>query len=82
MVNLARRLIPIAVCLALGVVPGAARADFEAGWRAYEQGDFGAALAAWRPLAEAGDVRAQFNIGTLYDQGKGVERDPEQAIVW
>ncbi len=68
-VNLARCLIPIAVCLVLGVVPGAARADFEAGWRAYEQGDFGTALAAWRPLAEAGDVRAQFNIGTLYDQG-------------
>ncbi len=63
--NLARRLIPIAVCVALGGVPGVARADFEAGWRAYEQGDFGTALAAWRPLAEAGDVRAQFNVGPL-----------------
>lgn len=73
--------------LALTVVFAAALstpalADFEAGWRAYQQGDFGTALTVWRPLAEAGDARAQFNLGIMFDQGRGVARDRENAILW
>ncbi len=59
-----------------------ALADFEAGWGAYQQGDFATALAVWRPLAEAGDARAQFNLGVMFDQGRGVARDRESAIRW
>lgn len=60
----------------------AALADFEAGWGAYQQGDFATALAVWRPLAEAGEARAQFNLGVMFDQGRGVARDRESAILW
>ena len=57
-------------------------ADFEAGWAAYQRGDFAAAIAAWRPLAEHGMARAQFNLGVLFDEGKGVERDLARAMAW
>ncbi|MCH7957585.1 MAG: hypothetical protein IIB63_08540, partial [Proteobacteria bacterium] len=56
----------VAVLLGAGILMGLyappARADFEAGWRAYQRGDFPGALEAWRPLADAGDARAQFNV--------------------
>ncbi|MGY9056068.1 MAG: tetratricopeptide repeat protein, partial [Alphaproteobacteria bacterium] len=61
---------------------GTAQADFDTGWRAFQKGDFAAALAAWRPLAEAGDARSQFNLGTMYDRGRGVLVDPVKAAEW
>ena len=55
---------------------------FEAGWEAYQQGDFGSALSNWTPLAEKGDARAQFNIGVMYDEGRGVAQDRNKAMDW
>jgi TPR repeat protein len=72
-----------AMAWALSLTAGtAAGADFEAGWKAYQQGDFAAAMAEWRPLAEEGHARAQFNMGILYDDGRGVERSRDMAIEW
>ncbi|MDX1514654.1 MAG: tetratricopeptide repeat protein [Gammaproteobacteria bacterium] len=56
--------------------------EFEAGVDAAASGDYEAALHNWRPLADAGHVDAQFNIGLLYDNGAGVERDPAEAARW
>lgn len=50
-----------------------AHATFEDGWQAYQKGEFGRAFTEWQPLAERGDARAQFNLGVLLEQGKGVE---------
>jgi len=76
----------LVVLLGAGILMGLyappARADFEAGWRAYQRGDFSGALESWRPLADAGDARAQFNIGVMYDEGRGVALDRVQAIRW
>lgn len=55
-------------------------ANFEVGWEAYQQGDFAAALEEWEPLAESGDARAQFNLGIMYEQGKGVAQNIERAV--
>lgn len=52
------------------------------GREAAERGDFTAAYAAWRPLAERGDADAQFRIGVLLDQGLGVREDPFAAADW
>lgn len=49
-------------------------------WLSAEEID--AALAKWMPLAEQGDPRAQFIIGSHYEDGKGVERDPGLALEW
>jgi TPR repeat protein len=35
-----------------------------------------------KPLAEQGDMNAQFMVGTLYDNGYGVPRDGTEAALW
>ena len=63
-----RRYVACTVFAAVSVIVFAAadvRADFESGWQAYQRGDFGDALKEWRPLAESGDRRAQFNLGAI-----------------
>ncbi|NQU61472.1 MAG: trypsin-like peptidase domain-containing protein [Rhodospirillales bacterium] len=58
------------------------QADFLAGFDAYKRGDFTAAYLEWEPLASAGDAVAQFNIGALYENGRGVPKDYAQAYRW
>tara|TARA_B100000787_G_scaffold119599_1_gene89757 strand:- start:607 stop:753 length:147 start_codon:yes stop_codon:yes gene_type:complete len=36
--------------------------DFDKGYAAFEAEDYATAFKEWRPLAEAGDVTAQFNF--------------------
>ena len=61
---------------------GPAASDFKSGWEAYQKADFQGAFEAWEPLAEAGDPLAQFNVGTLYDEGRGVPRNLDKAVEW
>lgn len=56
--------------------------DYNAGGRAYEAGDYATALREWKPLAETGMARAQYNLGVIYDNGLGVEQDYEEAVRW
>lgn len=56
--------------------------DFGTGIDAYNRGDFAAAAATWKPLAERGDAKAQYMLGQLYRRGKGVERDYDLALKW
>lgn len=44
--------------------------------------DWYEAFRIWLPLAEAGDVKAQFNIGRCYDLGDGVDKDEALAQEW
>jgi TPR repeat protein len=62
--------------------PQAALADFAAGSRAYEKGDYETAYREWLPLARAGDASAQRNIGQLYRLGQGVPKDAAVAVNW
>ena len=57
-------------------------ADFAAGWEAYIRGDYATALREFRPLAEQGDAEAQYNLGVMYDNGRGVPEDDGQAAFW
>ena len=38
------------------------------------------ALRVWKPLAEQGNVRAQFNLGVLYRDGQGVPKNKDRAL--
>lgn len=60
----------------------AAASDFQNGVDAAAVGDYETALALWQPLAEAGHVDAQFNLGLMYDNGTGVPRDLAAAAAW
>jgi TPR repeat protein len=55
---------------------------FEDGVAAYERGDYARAAQLWAPLAEQGDPAAQFNIGLMFDTGRGVREDDETAVKW
>jgi TPR repeat protein len=71
----------LVACL-LAVSVTAQAADFEAGKRAYDRGDYAAALREWQPLAEKGDLQAERRLGDLYGEGKGVPRDDAEALRW
>ncbi len=75
-----RHLAILVLLLALFASP--ARANFSLGQNLFAAGDYAGALQAWRPLAEAGDVRAQYSLGVIYEKGLGVPRDLPQAIEW
>lgn len=55
---------------------------FEDGLAAAERDDYATALKLWRPLADAGDAKAQFNLGVAYGTGKGITRDDKEAAKW
>ena len=73
---------PIAVVLSIVCLDVPTWADYKAGEDAYNRGDFATALREWRPLAEQGDARAQYNLGVLYRKGRGVPQDDVQARQW
>ncbi len=70
------------LAVALAVLAPPAWAGFETGWYAYTAGDYETARLEWLPLAEDGDVRAQFQLGVMFANGKGVEPDAAEAARW
>ena len=76
----------LTICLTLAVLLGSAGtswgADYNKGVAAAESGDFATALREFRPLAEQGSVGAQFNLGVMYYNGKGVPQDYKTAVKW
>jgi TPR repeat protein len=74
----------IALCasalLFVAVVP--LWADFKDGKRAYEQGNYAAALKELKPLAERGNPEAEALLGMMYNLGRGVPLDLAQAEKW
>ena len=52
------------------------------GVAAYNSGNYEKAYQLWETLAQEGDHRAQYNMGTLYSNGKGVPQNEAEAIKW
>jgi len=50
--------------------------------QAYDRGHFHKALRFWRKASDGGDVSADFKIGELYDNGKGVPPNLVEAAWW
>src|SRR5512138_2804701 len=61
---------------------GVLRADFEVGKRAFERGDFAAAMREWQPLAKQGDPQAQLYLGFMYAKGTGIPQNLDHALKW
>ena len=76
------KLIRIMVLPLLLSVHGVASGGINGARVAYNQGDYGAAVRQWRPLAEQGDDGAQVNLGFMYSNGYGVSQDHKEAIKW
>lgn len=59
-----------------------ASADFGAGLDAYTSGSFEQAAREWAPLAEQGEVDAQYHLALLYEEGQGIEKNNDLARFW
>lgn len=71
----------LAAATMLSLAPPAL-ADVKAGVDAWQQGDYEKAVSLWRPLAQAGDPDAQFNMGQASKLGRGVKADMAVALDW
>jgi cell division septation protein DedD len=67
---------------ALALTASSASADVKTGVDAWQRGDFAAAVAEWRPIADRGDADAQYNLGQAYKMGRGVPTDLRIAQSW
>ena len=56
--------------------------NYGLGVDAYQEGDYRRAFNAWSLGAYEGDSEAQYNLGVLYLEGRGVEHNVEQAHSW
>ena len=76
-------MITAATLISVSVMPFTVNAqDLDKGMTAYNAGDYAIALKELEPLAEQGDVDAQFILGYMYDEGKGVPQDNKEAMKW
>ena len=65
------------------VLTGAAMAGpFEDGLAAFQRGDYATALRLLQPLAAQGNADAQFKLGVMYDNGRGVAQNYAEAMKW
>jgi uncharacterized protein len=71
-----------ALMLAVSIAGSVCAGPFEDAAAAYRKGDYAAALGIIRPLAEEGNVAAQFNLGVMYQLSHGVPQDNEAAVSW
>ena len=49
---------------------------------AYKRKDYKTAYKLWLPLAEQGNASAQYNLGVMYEKGRGVPQDYKEAVRW
>lgn len=56
--------------------------EFSEGVNAYLAQNYKLAMARLKPFAERGSARAQSYVGTMYEAGRGVERNRGEAIGW
>ncbi len=75
-------LVVLLAILAQPVPTMSASADFQDGLQSYYRMSFSRALSVWRPLAEDGDPKAQYQLGVMYYRGEGVRQSYDEAAEW
>jgi TPR repeat protein len=71
----------LAVLSSITIAPALA-GPLEDGLAAYQAKDYAKAIALWRPLADSGLAAAQYRIGVMYAEGKGVATSDAEAALW
>lgn len=61
---------------------GCADLNFRQGMYAYNKGDYIEAIQIWRPLAQEGNIEAQYFLGEMYVRSHTLPRDINEAISW
>ena len=70
------------IILAVTIDAGPAVASLDSAKEAFKRGDEAEAVREIVSLAEAGEVEAQFHLGELYQNGRGVPQDEQKAHDW
>tara|TARA_R110002096_G_scaffold158845_1_gene324382 strand:+ start:917 stop:1510 length:594 start_codon:yes stop_codon:yes gene_type:complete len=68
--------------LSMLLASGVANADYNSAYSAYKSGDYKAAFKEMLPLAEQGNIDAQWHIGLMYSNGEGVPENDKTAVKW
>lgn len=55
---------------------------YDDGVAAYDRGQHATAFSLWLPLAEQGNVAAQYNVAVLFEKGQGVAQNYPEAARW
>src|SRR5690348_18489120 len=77
------RIVPILFAALLsGMATAQAATPYEQAFAAYQKGDYPQALKLLKPLAEKGNVNAQYNVGVMYNEALGVKTDYAEAAKW
>jgi TPR repeat protein len=71
-----------AMVLMLSLAAPVVAGPLENATAADEKGDYATALQLLRPLAGQGDARAQFKLGSMYEDGHGVAQSDAEALKW
>lgn len=71
-----------ALGLLLALLAPVALAGFDEAAAAFAAADYAKAREELKPLLEKHDPRAEYAMGVLYENGFGVAKDPQQAVVW
>ena len=56
--------------------------QFQQGFEAIKRDDYQTAFKLWLPLAEQGYSSAQYNLGVMYQYGRGVKQDDFEGVKW
>src|SRR5256885_3277697 len=77
-----RNISAVLIALLLGCGAAYAATAYEQAFAAYQKGDYPLALKLLKPLADQGNVNAQYNVGVMYDNALGVKTDYAEAAKW
>ena len=77
-----RPLLLLVLAMAVMSLSTTAEADFEAGSRAFNAGDYATAAREFRFEAQSGNVDAMYLLGDLYATGRGVSKNDQEATRW
>ncbi len=75
-------LVLLAFILVVSFAHQALADQVDEGIAAYERGDYATSYRLFKPLAEQGDAEAQYNLGGMYAEGRGVAQDYGEATKW
>src|SRR6516164_9512688 len=82
--DMRKLIVAVSVVVAAQVLGNASATagPWEDGMAAYNRGDYVPAIRLFRPLAAAGNARAQSVLGVMYREGQGVAKSVPRGSAW
>ncbi len=80
--KLAVMLLMVVITSCAHILWGDPKVNFEEAQSAYMKGDYATAFKKYQRAAAGGNVQAQLNLGLMYQTGRGVEKNDNEALKW